>query len=174
MLIKLESAWKPLRILLFATLLLLGLWVPLPLPKALAACSGDACTGLYAGSAGCTANNASDPNYKLASGAKIERRHSDGCDADWTRVTNVSGASKYTAGSTRYGCTNYCSDQSVESGGYPPNSQPIANNQSVYTPMKGFGAATSVLACGRVSSSSISLPVGGTSPSTSSYCTGSW
>jgi hypothetical protein len=126
---------KLFRILFWAGLFVLGLMVPVSVKPALAAtCSGANCTGLFASSTGCNATNSSDPNYIIRSNGKIERRYSSICETKWTRVTNVSGSSKYTAGSTRYGCSDYCAHQSIESGGWPPNSQPIANNSYVFTP----------------------------------------
>lgn len=165
------------RVLLRTSVIALGLLVGAhypPIPYALATCNGEACTGLYADALGCTPTNTSDPSPLVTGGAKIERRRSNNCDADWARVTNVSGTAKYTAAGTRYGCANYCYAQQTQSGGDPPNSQPIGNNSYVYTRMKGNGAATPVRSCGVVSSSMISYPIGGGSPAGSSSCTGAW
>jgi hypothetical protein len=116
------------------------------------------CTGKYAGYvAGCTSDNASDPNYWVSSGAKTERRQSTACNAKWTRATNVSGYTSYVAASTKYGCSNYCYNQSIQSGGA------VAVNVSVYTAMKGL-IGTPVLSCGATSLTIMSLPIGGPAP----------
>lgn len=113
------------------------------------------CTGKFAGYQGCTSTNASDPNYIVSGGAKIEKRQSNDCNAKWTRVTNVAGQTGYIAASTKYGCSNYCSDQRIQSGGA------VANGS--HTPMKGL-TATPTLHCGGFSLSMMSLPVGGPAP----------
>ena len=171
-----RSTWRASQLLICALMFALGVSGSIGVVQAASLCSGDTgpnpCTGKYADGAGCTATNDSDPNPLLVGGAKIERRSSNVCDTKWTRVTNVSGRSQYTAASTRYGCTNYCSAQSIESGGYSPY-QAIPSGAVVYTTMKAY-RATPTLSCGGVSDSKITLPIGGTAPARSSLCTGQW
>ncbi|MCC6568526.1 MAG: DUF2690 domain-containing protein [Anaerolineales bacterium] len=151
--------------LVFAIFLAIGFLAPWNPKAALAAvqCYGEgtatlpSCTGKFAGYQGCTSTNASDPNYIVSGGSKIEKRQSNNCNAKWTRVTNVSGQSGYIAASTKYGCSNYCYNQSIQSGGS------VVNGAQVYTPMKGL-TGTPTLHCGSFSLSMMSLPVGGPAP----------
>lgn len=150
--------------IVFSIFLAIGFLLPWEPSNVLAAsCYGEGnssqptCTGLYAGPVGCTATNSSDPNYWTYNGAKIERRSSTICNAKWTRITNVSGSTRYTAGSTNYGCSNYCYHQSVQSSGA------ISNGSQVYTPMKGL-TATPVLSCGATSASAMTLPIKSPAP----------
>ncbi|PWH18652.1 MAG: hypothetical protein DDG60_00010 [Anaerolineae bacterium] len=151
------------QILIFvcAICLVIGFFAPWNPSKVLAvvSCKGEgtttfpSCTGKFASYQGCAATNASDPNYWTFSGAKIERRESKDCDAKWTRITNVSGSTRYTAGSTNYGCARYdCGEQSIQSNGA------ITNNSQVYTPMKGL-RGTPVLSCGATNTAAMSLPI---------------
>lgn len=134
-----------------------------------AMCSGSNCTGLYADSS-CSATGVGTPKYY--GGSKIESRQSTlYCLAQWTRITNVSGYTRWTAGDTRYGGSNYNSYQSVQSGAM------IAHNQTVFTPMVGNDNGTGfidTLSCGKTSASQMSLPVSGSSPNTHPSCTGVW
>lgn len=149
----------------FALCLAVGFLAPWNSSIAFAAvlCKGEgtatlpSCTGKFAGYQGCTSTNTSDPSYIVSGGAKIEKRQSNDCDAKWTRVTNVSGQTGYIAASTKYGCSTYCSNQSIQSGGA------VANLSQVYTPMKGL-TSTPTLHCGAFSLYSMSLPVGGSPP----------
>jgi hypothetical protein len=150
----------------FAFFLAIGVLMPWNPSKVLAAvsCYGEgtptlpSCTGRFAGYQGCTATNASDPNYWVAYGAKLERRKSTDCNAKWTRATNVSGSTKYTAASTNYGCDQYqCGNQSIQSSGA------ITNNAQVYTPMKGL-TGTPVLSCGGTDFIIMKLPIYSPSP----------
>lgn len=175
---------RALRISLCAFLLALSFWIPLdPIDASAATCYGSTCTGLFAGTGagttGCAAQ--SGTSYYYSGSAKFEGRISltktqtstDRCDTGWTRVFNNSASSNlYVAGSTRYGCSNYCYDQSIESGGYPPNSQPIGPGQYVFTPMVGPRSGTPLIPCGAASSSMLGLPLGGSNPATSSSCGG--
>lgn len=111
--------------LVFAIFLAIGFlapWNPVVVTAAVQ-CYGEgtatlpSCTGRFAGYQGCTSTNGSDPNYIVYSGAKIEKRQSNDCNAKWTRVTNVSGQTRYIAGSTKYGGSTYDQHQSLQSGG---------------------------------------------------------
>lgn len=155
---------KQVLIFVFALFLAIGFLAPWEPHTVLAAisCWGEgrtsptalpSCTGKFAPAMGCTATNASDPNYWTSGGAKLERRQSNNCNARWTRATNVSGFTRYTAASSNYGCASYnCGNQSIQSGGA------IANNLQVYTPMKGL-TGTPILSCGSTSTSAMSLPI---------------
>jgi len=119
------------------------------------------CTGKLAGFQGCTTTNAQDPNWWQVSGAKVERRQSNNCFAKWTRITNISGQSRHTGGSTNYGGTHYNTHaQSIQSGGSNPAK--ISSGQQVYTPMKGLLGP--VLSCGVTSNAPIALPVWSSPP----------
>lgn len=170
---------RTVKIAVFAIALTLSFLLPLPTPEAEAAtCYGSTCTGLFAGAGtGCEAS--SSTSFYYYGSAKWQGRisglapGSTRCNAGWTKVWHNGTVNAYVAGSTRYGCANYCYAQSVESGGNPPNSQKIAPQQAVYTPMVGPNSTIDLLPCGRVNSSTmITLPVGGSSPATSSYCGG--
>ena len=154
--------------LLLVALFLLGLMIPIENVFA-AMCSGDNCTGLYADSS-CQGTSGATP-FTYGS-AYIEPRSSSVCKAQWTRVTNVAPGSRWTAGSTRYGGTLYeMYHQSTQSASQ------IGYGSSIYTQMVGGDGGLGVidkLGCGRVSTSQISLPVGGSQPHSSPYCSGVW
>lgn len=134
-----------------------------------AMCSGNSCTGLYADST-CTAS-AGSTAFTIYS-AYVEPRQSTVCKAQWTRVTNKASSTRWTAGSTRYGGLYYNSyHQSVQSGGE------IATNQAVYTPMVGNDGGVGVIStvgCGEINTSQMTLPIGGTRPDLSIYCSDVW
>jgi hypothetical protein len=155
--IKYSRVGKAVRILLYASLFLLNVAIPFgvsPQSTAIAAgCSGSGCTGLNPSTMGCGTGALTGP-YTSSGGALIENRYNTTCDAEWERTTNQSGSSRYAAGSIRYGCANYCYDQSVSS----PSA--IANGQAVYTPMMGPDGSTSAINCGKVSTTGpIATPV---------------
>jgi hypothetical protein len=147
---------------------LIGLMVPFKSVSA-AMCSGFDCTGLFADSS-CQATAGATAFYYAS--AYIEPRSSSVCKAQWTRVTNVATSSRWTAGSTRYGGVIYeMYHQSIQSGAA------ISSGLSVYTPMVGNDGGVGVidtLGCGRVSTSSMTLPIGGSQPNLSSFCSGVW
>lgn len=128
------------------------------------------CTGLNPNSMNCDGTDWG--NYYSNGGARVYRRTSSECNAKWTKIVNMSGQTRYTAGCTKYGGATYNYYQCVESGGWPPNSQPIANGSYVYTPMVGL-SSTPALSCGTTSTSSIPLPYGG-NPPLYLGCSGSW
>lgn len=147
---------------------LMGFMVPQEIVSA-AMCSGNNCTGLYADSS-CTASAGLTP-FTYGS-AYIEPRISSICKAQWTRVTNKATSARWTAGSTRYGGVIYeMYHQSVQSAAA------IATNQAVYTPMVGNDYGTGfidTLGCGAVSTSQMTLPIGGSQPNNSPYCSDVW
>ena len=154
--------------LLCLSLLIVGLWIPLPVthsPHVMAAplCTGLGCDGLNPETMGCGADAQSGTYVNLSGGVgRAQHRYSTACNAKWERTTNLSGANKFAAGSLRYGCSNYCYDKS---GSSPAK---IATNGQVYTPMKGDTSIPS-RACGRVEDSGpISIPV----PVYDAYCSG--
>ncbi len=130
------------------------------LPAEAASCHGADCTGFYAPGKGCDTDAQTGPAQTFSGGNRVENRYSPTCDAEWERTRNLSGGSRYAAGSIRYGCANYCYAQSVSSPGA------IANGQQVYTPMMGPDGATPAISCGQLATSGpIGTPV--TSPCTS-------
>lgn len=138
----------------FCTLLIsLIAWIVSPYSNVSAAsCYAETCTGYNPETMGCSAD-ATSTGSKTQSGAFIEERLSNTCNAAWERTKNVSGSSKYAAGSEKYGCANYCYSQNVSTTGK------IATGSLVYTPMKGPARTTPTLPCGRVSDSVISVPI---------------
>jgi hypothetical protein len=129
------------------------------------------CEGLNPDSMKC--DGANWGNYYMNGGAKIWRRTSSECNAKWTKIINNSGATRYTAGCTRYGGMYYnVVFHCMQSGAYPPPPDPIANNQYVYTNMVGL-TSTPTLSCGTTSTSSIPLPYGG-NPPLYLGCAGAW
>ena len=168
-----------LRVPLCVIVLIVSLWLPIGAPIALAStCYGSTCTGLYPDGTGCAAQTST--GYYYNGSAKYEGRISivktdpsqvDRCDTGWTRVYNNGSVNAYVAGSTRYGCANYCYDQSTESGGNPPNSQKIAPGLNIYTRMVGPNSTIDLIPCGAVDSvNMISLPLGGSDPAHNSAC----
>jgi hypothetical protein len=158
---KVGLARKIVNTLLFLSLLLLGLWMPLQTSDVVAAplCNGHECDGLNPETMGCGADALTGTSKNLSIG-KAEHRISAACDAKWERTRLTSGSSKYAAGSLRYGCANYCYDRSVRS---PAK---IAVGQQVYTPMEGDESIPS-RACGKLlDKGPISIPV----PVSDVYC----
>lgn len=150
-----------LRMVISFGFLMAGAWLPFPQsPSQLHNCYGLSCHGYSPASTQCS-NFASTGAQFTSSGAKVEDRYSLHCNAQWERTTNVSGGSRYAAGSIRWGCANYCFSWNVSSPGT------IANNAQVYTLMAAPdvyvapGAAAKVcINCGKVSTSGpISVPV---------------
>jgi len=141
--------------------LLAGAWLPFPQSPAQShVCYGLSCHGYSPAGTQCSNDGYTGPQFTSA-GAKVENRYSVHCNAEWERTTNVSGGSRYAAGSIRWGCANYCLNWSVSSPGL------IANGSQVYTLMAAPdiyvppGAAGKVcINCGKVSTSGpISVPV---------------
>lgn len=133
------------RVFLFATLVLLGMLVPLPDSVARAAsCYGSTCTGLNPQTMGCGADARLGPAH-IEDDFRAENRYSVACNAEWERTINTSGGSRYAAGSIRYGCANFCYSWSVTS---PAK---IANGSQVYTPMIGPDNIIDTKSCGLVS-----------------------
>jgi len=163
---------RALRVVLCAIVFMLVLWLPLGAPAVKAAtCYGSTCTGLFAGTGtGCSAT--SGTVFYFNGSAKYEGRISNtsNCNAGWTRVYNNGAVSAYVAGSTRYGCANYCYNQSIESGGSPPYSQKILPGDYVFTAMVGPWNITWLIPCGAVNSNMISLPLGNPDPTHNSAC----
>lgn len=129
-------------------------------------CKNVTCEGLNPSTMGCPAIRAGNVKYLSDGGSNlsfVETRQSTSanCDAKWSRTTNLSGGNMYAAASLRYGCANYCYNQSVRSPGT------ITNGSVVYTPMHAY-AATSTRSCGAISSSGpIPVPIG----INASFCT---
>lgn len=151
------------KIVIMAIALALSFLLPLPTPRAAAAaCYGSTCMGLNPNTMGCDADVRMGPQKQI-SGGVAQDRYSLACDAEWERTINQSGISKYAAGSSRYGCANYCYAQSVSS---PAK---IANQAYVYTPMVGPDSTIYTRSCGRVSDSGpIPVPI----PVLESECSG--
>ena len=135
------------------------------MPAFAASCYNVTCEGLNPSTMGCTAVTSGSVKILSDGGnnqSYVETRKSTDCDAKWARTTNKSGAYRYAAASLRYGCTNYCYNQSVRSPGT------IANLTTVYTPMHAY-AATPTRSCGAVSvSGPIAIPLGISSSSCTS------
>jgi hypothetical protein len=135
-------------------------------PAYAASCYNVTCEGLDPNTMGCGADAVTSGSAKILSDGGnnqsfVETRKSAACDAKWARTTNKSGGYRYAAASLRYGCTDYCYNQSVRSPGT------IANLATVYTSMHAY-VATPTRSCGAVSvSGPISIPL----PISSGSCT---
>jgi hypothetical protein len=158
--------YSHIRILLVLTLIFTWLGARSAPVSASGGCSGEGCEGLDAGTMGCPAYTSG--NVKVLSDGKstVETRASGtaDCNAKWARTYNKSGANRYAAASLRYGCSNYCYNQSISSP------DPIASSGTigVYTPMHAY-VATPTRSCGRVSiSGPIAIPIGISSTSCTS------
>lgn len=144
-----------LKFLFVFLIIVTALW-PYPAQDVYAAsCYGSSCSGYNPESMGCGADafNADDNSF---GDLIVEKRASTTCDAAWERTQNISGSYMYAAGSTRFGCANFCYSYNVVS----PDT--IANNARVYTVMKGLYSVTPIRCCGKVSSYQIlwgSMPV---------------
>ncbi|NUM47051.1 MAG: DUF2690 domain-containing protein [Anaerolineales bacterium] len=167
------------RILIWTIAFAIGLLSPLPRQTETLGdneCYGlgngqlQSCQGLNPNSEKC--DGITYGNYFSNGGARLYRRYSTECNSKWTKIVNMSGQTRYTAGCTRYGGSHYDSAQCVESGGWPPNSQPIASGLYVYTPMVGL-SGTPAISCGYTSTNSIPLPITA-SPPNYYGCSGSW
>lgn len=154
------------RILLALTLFFIWLGFH-STPTFAASCYNVTCEGLNPNTMGCGADAQTSGSRKYVSDGGtnqsfVETRKSNACDAKWTRTTNKSGGYRYAAGSLRYGCANYCYDQSISSPGT------ISNNSTVYTMMHAY-VATPTRSCGVVSTSGpINIPIS----ISSTNCTG--
>jgi hypothetical protein len=152
------------RILIALTLMFTWLGFRSIPASAAGLCKNTGCEGLNPATMQCPATRSGSVKV-LPDGASIVETRKSGtsdCDAKWARTTNQSGGSRYAAASLRYGCSNYCYNQSVTSPGT------ISNGQVVYTPMHAY-AATPTRSCGKVSTSGpISIPIG----ISDTYCTG--
>ena len=142
-------------------------WLGYRSTTAYALCFNTSCEGLNPATLGCGADGVTSGSVKVLSDGGnnqsfVETRKSNACDAKWARTTNKSGGNRYAAGSLRYGCTNYCNNQSISSPGT------IANNTTVYTMMHAY-VATPTRSCGVVS---VSGPIGIPISISSTRCTG--
>lgn len=158
--------FRIIRILIGLTLVFA--WMGFHSTKAYAAsCFNVTCEGLNPSTMGCSTGATTSGSVKILSDGGnnqsfVETRQSSACDAKWARTTNKSGGYRYAAASLRYGCTDYCYNQSVSSPGT------IANLSTVYTPMHAY-VATPTRSCGSVS---VSGPIGIPLAIYSGSCTG--
>lgn len=152
------------RILIALTLIFTWLGSRSTPASAAGLCQNVTCEGLNPNTMGCPASISGAAKVLPDGVSFVETRKSGAsdCDAKWARTTNQSGGSRYAAASLRYGCSNYCYNQSVSSPGT------ISNGSVVYTPMHAY-AATPTRSCGNVSTSGpIAVPIG----ISSTFCTG--
>lgn len=156
--------YRYIRILIALTLIFTWLGIRSMPVSAAGLCKNVACEGLNPATMGCTAVRAGNLKYLPDGISTVETRMSTSanCDSKWTRTYNYSGGSRYAAASLRYGCANYCYNQSVSSPGT------IFSGNQVYTPMHAY-AATPTRSCGNVSvSGPIAVPIG----VSNTFCTG--
>jgi hypothetical protein len=152
--------------LLILTLLFTWLGVRTDSVFATGGCKNTTCEGYYASTMGCPGYTAGSVKVLPDGLSTVETRASGAtdCDAKWSRTYNKSGGNRYAAASLRYGCANYCYDQSIASP------SPIASSSTVgvYSPMAAY-VGTPTCSCGSVSTyGPISIPIG----ISNSYCTG--
>lgn len=144
---------------LIAVALVIGALVLVTRQPAMAAhnCYGTTCLGLNPQSMGCGTDALSAWSFTFAGGNKVENRYSTHCNAEWERTTNLSGGSRYAAGTIRqvnYGCGAFCTVLNVRS----PSA--IANGLAVYTSMLGPDNTVPAIACGKLATTGpISVPV---------------
>jgi hypothetical protein len=123
-------------------------------------CHGSGCTGLNPSTMGCGTDAVRSGSRKILNDggnnqSYVETRKSAACDAKWARAYNISGGNRYAAASIRYGCANYCYNQSVSTSGLIASSATVG----IYTPMVGL-VPTPTRSCGRVSTSGpIAIPL---------------
>ena len=127
------TEYSHVRILI--ALILMFTWLGLSSNTTSAAgnCKNVTCEGLFPDAMGCPATTSGSVKILPDGKSTVETRKSGtaDCDAKWARTYNKSGGNRYAAASLRYGCTNYCNNQSISS----PN--PIASSSTigVFTPM---------------------------------------
>ena len=102
-------------------------------------CPNNNCDGYNPQTMGCSATTGGRLN--VPDGGLVETRNSQGCNAKWTRTTNVSGANRFLAATTWYGGANYDDNVSVRTYAL------VSNTEAVYTVMK-TPLGRSVLSCG--------------------------
>lgn len=165
-----RARWAHVRSLSIALAMVIGLCRPAMPAFAVPQCGGSgqpSCDNQNPNSMQCTATNSADPNPKYNGSAKIERRVSNDCNANWTRVTNTSSTAYYVGASIRFGGSNYDYHRSMPSGGK------IGNGQYVYTYTVSPRPPT--IACGQLTSTTPSLPLGGAQPQfNTTQCTTVW
>lgn len=156
--------YRYIRILIALTLIFTWLGIRSIPASAAGLCKNVTCEGLNPVTMGCPATGSGAVKVLPDGASFVETRKSTSanCDSKWARTTNQSGGSRYAAASLRYGCANYCYNQSVSSPGT------IFNGNVVYTPMHAY-AATPTRSCGSVSvSGPIAVPIG----VSNTFCTG--
>lgn len=157
-----RSKVRALRMLLCAILIVFGTIIPSPTHEASAAsCYGAGCKGYNPETMGCGAD-ARTMLWVAIVGGRAENRASVTCNAEWEQTKNESGASKYAAGSIRYGCADFCLSYNISS---PAK---IGNGQTVYTAMVGPDSQIDTRSCGKLSNTG---PIGTPLP-INNNCTG--
>lgn len=152
------------RMLLVLTLLFTFLGFRAYSAQAAGSCKNVTCEGLNPATMGCPASRSGSLKYLPDGLSTVETRKSGtaDCDAKWARTFNKSGGNRYAAASIRFGCANYCYNQSVSSPGA------FATGLSVYTPMTAY-EGTPTRSCGSVAPSGpIGIPLG----ISDTFCTG--
>ena len=147
-----------LKLALLALAFILGLFLPLSDQALANYCPGPggSCHGYYPTAYGCTVSSSSAA-YREGGNAKVEMRNSSDCDAEWARVTNVSGSSRYVAASIRFGGQNYDYHFSEDSG--DPHA-PIGHNELIWTAAVWRDSYIPARACGHTPIYPVTLPVG--------------
>lgn len=158
--------YSHIRILLALTIVFAWLGFRSVPTSAAGSCKNVTCEGLFPDVMGCPVSTSGSVKILPDGKSTVETRKSGtaDCDAKWARAYNKSGGNRYAAASLRYGCTNYCYDQSIAT------SSPIASSSTVgiFTPMHAY-AATPTRSCGDVELlGPIRIPIG----ISSSLCTG--
>lgn len=158
--------YRYIRMLIALTLMFTWLGFSSSPASAAGLCKNTACEGLNPATMQCPATISGVFKYLPDGLSTVETRKSGtaDCDAKWARTFNKSGGYRYAAASLRYGCSNYCYNQSVTSPGTIASSSTVG----VFTPMHAY-AATPTRSCGNVSTTGpIPVPIG----ISSTFCTG--
>lgn len=154
------------RALLILTIFFTWLGVRSASVFAAGGCNGPTCEGKFASTMGCPAYTSGPVKVLSDSKSTVETRVSgpSDCDAKWARTYNKSGGNRCAAASLRYGCANYCYNQSISS----PEKIASSSTVGVHTPMTAY-SGTPTRSCGRVSTTGpIPTPI----PVSDAECTG--
>jgi len=146
---------KPVLVLLITTLFVIVSSFPFASVAFAATCSGSGCNGLFASSTGCGSSVTNVKTIYPAS-SRVDLRFSTNCYTLWAKTTNTDGLGRSFYANATLWFTTSPYYYSVSSGGA------IAVNKAVVSQQRYSGIANPPgwKACGYVSGSPISAPVG--------------
>lgn len=154
---------KPVLALLITTVLVIASSFPFASTVFAATCSNTGCNGQFASSTGCgNAGRVTNSKTIFPASGRVDLRFSLDCATLWTKTTNTDSLGRSLQANATLWFPNSPTYYTVSSGG------PIAVNSSVVSQQRyggGIANPPGFLACGKVSTTAISAPVG--SPCTS-------